>query len=118
MPTVKLHDERDPIEVGGELFARMMSGEDVEIRTDREALGHAFADACGAFPAKLADLSDIVLQALSFQDDVVSGRRAIEARDEMAHAFDVLYTLMGVIWDTTPGIRRAEAQQDARRMCG
>jgi hypothetical protein len=41
-------------------------------------------------------------------------RRRIEARQDMARAVEVAYTLMGLIWETTPCILEAEKRMDPK----
>jgi hypothetical protein len=109
MESVKLYDDRDPIDVGGEVFNLLMDGEeDKTILTDRDALTHAFYCACEQMGAQWQALADCAAEALRDGTNSASGRRAIEARESVAHVVDVAYTLMGTIWDATPSIREAE----------
>lgn len=44
--------------------------------------------------------------------DTAEGRQAILAREAMVKALDVVYTLMSVIWESTPAITRAYEEYD------
>jgi hypothetical protein len=109
MASVKLYDERDSMDVGREVFDLLMDGEEDKIvLTDRDALTHAFFCACEQMGGEWEALADCASEALREGTNSASGRRAIEARESVAHVVDVAYTLMGLIWDTTPSICGAE----------
>jgi len=109
MATVKLYDERDPIEVGREVFEALKNGEDDrEILTDREGLAQAFYEACQEIGGAWEEVAAQARGAIVGLDDDVAGLHAIKARDEMVQAMDVAYTLMSVIWEASASIRGAE----------
>jgi hypothetical protein len=74
---------------------------------------HAFMDAAEHLGATWVGFADTVATAMREDGDVVDGRDAVEARQDAVRALEIAFSLLGLIWDTTDGIREAEAERHA-----
>jgi hypothetical protein len=109
MGIVKLYDDRNAMEIGGEVFRALLEDREGEILTDREALKYAFMDAAEHLGSTWVGFADVVATAMH-ADDVVEGRDAVEARQQAVRALAFAFALLGVIWDSSAVIREAEAE--------
>src|SRR5579862_7904732 len=114
MATVKLHDARDPMDVGKEVFNRLKAGEEGEILLDRDALVHAFWEASHDLGCAWDGLASACAGAVSSYMDSVCGHHVFRAREDVARSMEIAYALLSLICETTPGIREAEAQAETK----
>jgi hypothetical protein len=108
MATINLYDRRDPMVVGAEAFKALLDDNVGEILVDRDALSHAFYEAVAHLAKEWGTLASVLAELLQ-SDDVVVARDAIAARRNASEAQKHVHVLLGLIWDASSSMPRAEA---------
>jgi hypothetical protein len=110
MSEIRMHDTRDPVVAGEEIYQDALAGRNVV--ADPLALVWALDQAVSDLGTQWDHLAEAMHQAVHATRDSVAGTQALAARQDVARVTEIAYSLLAVLSEHTTSIVEGEKDFD------